>query len=98
MEDSVRNIRNMLAQGRQQLRQAMESLQKYTGINGANEEFANCLRQYQELGTEFHADMSFKDYCTIKHPEWYEPQLSGHKKGKVHIFEVHYDNKDEEVH
>ena len=75
----------------------MASLQNYTGINGANEEFANCLRQYQELGTEFHANMSFKDFCTIKHPEWYEPQIWGDKKGKVHIVEVHYDSEDEEV-
>ena len=42
--------------------------------------------------------MSFKDFCTIKHPEWYEPQLSGDKKGKVPIVEVHYDSEDEEVH
>jgi hypothetical protein len=111
MEDNVRNIHNILAQGQQQLWQAMTSLQNNTGINGASgskrqqighkghdEEFANCLRQYQELGTEFHANMSFKDFCTIKHPEWYEPQLLGDKKGKVHIVEIHYDSEDEEVH
>jgi hypothetical protein len=69
MEDNMRDIHRMLAQGRQQLRQDMASLQNSTQIKGANEEFANCLRQYQELGTEFHADMSFKDYCTIKHHE-----------------------------
>jgi hypothetical protein len=92
----VRNIRNMLAQGRQQLRQAMASLQNNAGINGASgskrqqtghkrhdEEFADCLREYQELGPAFHADMSFKDFCTIKHPEWYEPQVSVDKKVKV---------------
>jgi hypothetical protein len=96
MEDSVRNIRNMLAQGRQQLRQAMASLQNNAGINGASgskrqqtgqkrhdEEFADCLREYQELGPTFHADMSFKDFCTVKHPEWYEPQVSVDKKVKV---------------
>jgi hypothetical protein len=27
--------------------------------------------------------MSFKDFCTIKHPEWYEPQVSVDKKVKV---------------
>jgi hypothetical protein len=32
----MRNIRNMLAQGRQQLRQAMEILQNNARINGAN--------------------------------------------------------------
>ena len=107
----MRNIHNMLAKGRQQFWQAMTSLQNNTRINGASgskrqqtgqkrhdEEFANCLGQYQELGTKFHADMSFKDFWTIKHPEWYEPQLSGDKKGKVHIVEVHYDSEDEEVH
>jgi hypothetical protein len=75
MEDSVRNIRNILAQGRQQLKQVMASLQNNARINGANEEFTDCLREYQELGTAFHTDMSFKDFCTIKHPEWYEPLL-----------------------
>jgi hypothetical protein len=86
MEDSVSNIRNILAQGQQQLKQAMPFLQNNAGINGANgskgqqteqkrhdEEFTNCLREYQELGPGFHADMSFKDFCTIKHPKWYEP-------------------------
>jgi hypothetical protein len=96
MEDNVRNIRNILAQGKQQLKQAMEILQNNAGINGANgskrqqtehkrhdEEFTDCLREYQELGLAFHADMSFKDFCTIKHLEWYEPQLSVDKKVKV---------------
>ena len=41
------------------------------------------MREYQELGMEFHADMSFKDFCTIKHPEWYGPQVSMDKKVKV---------------
>jgi hypothetical protein len=41
------------------------------------------LREYQELSATFHADMSFKDFCTIKHPEWYEPQVSVDKKVKV---------------
>jgi hypothetical protein len=98
MEDSMRNIRNILAQGRQQLKQVMESLQNNARINGANAKFTDCLRECQELGLAFHTDMSFKDFCTIKHPEWYEPQLSGNKKGKVHIVEVHYDSEDEEVH
>jgi hypothetical protein len=31
----------------------------------------------------FHIAMSFKDFCTIKHPEWYEPQVSVDKKVKV---------------
>jgi hypothetical protein len=31
----------------------------------------------------FHVSMSFKDFCTIKHPEWYEPQVSVDKKVKV---------------
>ena len=79
----MRNIRNMLAQGRQQLRQAIASLQNNVGINGASgskrqqtrhkrhdEEFVDCLREYQELGATFHADMSFKDFFTIKHIEW----------------------------
>jgi hypothetical protein len=92
MEDNVRNIRNILAQGRQQLMQAMESLQNNAGINvasgskrqqtgqkGHDEEFANYLREYWELGTTFHVDMSFKDFCTIKHPKWYEPQVSVNK-------------------
>jgi hypothetical protein len=63
----------------------MERLQNNARINGANEDFTDCLREYQELGPAFHKDMSFKDFFTIKHPEWYEPQLSGNKKGKVHI-------------
>jgi hypothetical protein len=83
MEDSVRNIHNMLAKGRQQFWQAMTSLQNNRGINGASgskrqqtgqkshdEEFVDCLREYQKLGPTFLADMSFKDFCTIKHPEW----------------------------
>jgi hypothetical protein len=57
MEDNMRDIRRMLAQGRQQLQQGMTSLQNYTQFKGVNEEFANCLRQYQELGTKFHADI-----------------------------------------
>ena len=32
------------------------------------------------------------------HHQWYEPQLSRDKKGKVHIVEVHYDSEDWEVH
>jgi hypothetical protein len=96
MEDNVRNVRNVLAQGQQQLKHAMAILQNNAGINGANgskkqqtkqkrheEEFTNCLREYRELGSTFHADMSFKDFCTIKHPESYEPQLSVDKKGMV---------------
>jgi hypothetical protein len=74
------------------------SKRKQIGNKGHDEELANCLRQYQELGTKFHANMSFKDFYTIKHPEWYEPQISGDKKGNVPIVEVHYDSEDEEVH
>jgi hypothetical protein len=95
MEDTVRNIRNILAHGRQQLKQAMASLQNNAGINGVSgskrqqtgqkghEEFADCSRRYQELGTEFHTDISFKHFCTIKHLQWYEPQVSVDKKRKV---------------
>jgi hypothetical protein len=36
-----------------------------------------------ELSEAFYAAMSFKDVCTIKHPEWYEPQVSVDKKVKV---------------
>jgi hypothetical protein len=35
------------------------------------------------LSEAFHVAMSFKDFCTIKHPEWYEPQVSMDKKVKV---------------
>jgi len=74
----------------------MAGLQNNVGINGASgskrqqtrqkghdKEFADCLREYEELGTTFHADMSFKDFCTVKHPEWYEPQVLVDKKVKV---------------
>ena len=27
------------------------------------------------LGEAFYTAMTFKEFCTIKHPEWYEPQL-----------------------
>jgi hypothetical protein len=47
------------------------------------------------LSDEFHTIMSFKDFCTIKHPEWYEPQvLVGNKvkmpRKKV-LFSKYYD-------
>jgi hypothetical protein len=76
--------------------QAMESHQNNAGNNGASgskrqqtrhkgqdEEFTNCLREYMVLSEAFHTTMSFKDFCTIKHPEWYEPQVSVDKKVKV---------------
>jgi hypothetical protein len=43
-------------------------VQRGSKTKGHDEEFADCLREYQELGSTFHADMSFKDFCTIKHP------------------------------
>jgi hypothetical protein len=54
-----------------------------TGQKGHDEEFTDCLREYMVLSETFHAAMSFKDFCTIKHPEWYEPQVSVDKKVKV---------------
>jgi hypothetical protein len=35
------------------------------------------------LSEAFHASMSFMDFYTIKHPKWYEPQVSVDKKVKV---------------
>jgi hypothetical protein len=32
---------------------------------------------------EFRATMSFKDFFTIKHPEWYEPKILVENKVKV---------------
>jgi hypothetical protein len=77
----------------------MENNQNNAGNNGAHgskgqrtrnqrqqeqdEEFTDCLREYMVLGEAFHVAMSFKDFCTIKHPEWYEPQVSVDKKVKV---------------
>ena len=77
---------------------ASGSKRQQIGHKGNDEEFTYYLREYMVLSEPFHATMSFKDFYTIKHPEWYEPQLSGNKKGKVHIVEVHYDSEDEEVH
>jgi hypothetical protein len=77
----------------------MENNQNNAGNNGArhskaqrtrnqsqqedDEEFTYCLREYMALGEAFYAAMSIKDFCTIKHPEWYEPQVSMDKKVKV---------------
>jgi hypothetical protein len=74
----------------------MASHQNNAGNNGANgskgqqtrkqeqdEEFTNCLREYIALSEEFHVAISFKYFCNIKHPEWYEPQVSVDKKVKV---------------
>jgi hypothetical protein len=36
-----------------------------------------------ELSEAFQVAIPFKDFCTIKHPEWYEPQLSVEKTVKV---------------
>jgi hypothetical protein len=36
-----------------------------------------------ELSEAFHASRSFNDFFTIKHPKWYEPQVSMDKKVKV---------------
>ena len=53
------------------------------------------MREYQELGATFHATISFKDFCTIKHPKWYEPQVSVDKKVKVPRKKVLvYENSD----
>jgi hypothetical protein len=54
-----------------------------TRHKGQDEEFTDCLREYMALSEAFHTTMSFKDFCTIKHPEWYEPQVSVDKKVKV---------------
>jgi len=66
----------------------MASHQINAGNNGASgskgqqtrqqdkdEEFTNCLREYMVLSEAFQTTMSFKYFCTIKHPEWYEPQV-----------------------
>ena len=54
----------------------------------------------------FHATTSFKEFCTINHPKWYEthkcydckePWELCHRckgKGKVHYIEVCHDNED----
>jgi hypothetical protein len=41
-----------------------------------DEEFTDCFREYIAFGEAFHKAMSFKEICTIKHPDWYEPQLA----------------------
>jgi hypothetical protein len=56
---------------------------KQTSQKGHDEEFAYCLREYQELGMVFHAAMPFKEFCTIKHLECYEPQVLVEKKVNV---------------
>jgi hypothetical protein len=45
------------------------SKRKQTGQKRHDEDFADFLREYQELGLAFHVEMSFKDFCTVKHPE-----------------------------
>jgi hypothetical protein len=52
------------------------SKRKQTRQKGQDEEFTYCLREYMELSEAFHATMSFKYFCTIKNPEWYESQVS----------------------
>jgi hypothetical protein len=47
---------------------------KISGVQ--DEEFTDCLREYMALGEAFYTAMTFKEFCTIKHPEWYEPQLA----------------------
>jgi hypothetical protein len=77
----------------------MENNQNNAGNNGAcgskgkqtrnqrqqeqDEEFIYCLREYMVLSKAFHIAMSFGYFCTIKHPEWYEPQVSMDKEVKV---------------
>jgi hypothetical protein len=56
---------------------------KQTRQQEKDEEFTYCLREYMVLSKAFHATMSFKDFFNIKHPKWYEPQVSLDKKVKV---------------
>ena len=61
---------------------AMENNQNLTGLlswyynqNNADEDVDDvtiCIREYMENSEAFHAATSFKEFCTIKHPEWYE--------------------------
>jgi hypothetical protein len=49
----------------------------------------------------FHTTMSFKDFFTIQHPEWYKPQVSMEKKvnvsrKKVLVYEDSNTSKNEE--
>jgi hypothetical protein len=53
------------------------------------------------LSEAFHVAMPFKDFFTIKHPKWYEPQVSMDKKVKVPrkkvlAYEYCYASKNEE--
>jgi hypothetical protein len=59
------------------------SKEQQTRQQGQDEEFTVCLREYMVLGEAFQTAMSLKDFCTIKHHEWYEPQVSVDNKVKV---------------
>jgi len=41
-----------------------------------DEEFTDWLREYMELAEAVYTAMTFKEFCIIKCPEWYEPQLA----------------------
>jgi hypothetical protein len=77
MENNKNNVGNNGSCGSKGKRTRNERQQE------KDEEFTDCLSEYMVLSKEFHADMLFKDFCTIKHPEWYEPQVSMDKKVKM---------------
>jgi len=59
------------------------------------------LGECMALSDAFNAIMSFKDFYTIKHPKWYEPQVSLDNKVKVPrkkvlVFEDNYASKIED--
>jgi hypothetical protein len=66
-----------------------------------DEEFTNCLREHMALGEAFYTAMTFKEFFTIKHPEWYEPQLAANEDSfkstwqKLKEYEGHIDLLDE---
>jgi hypothetical protein len=75
-----------------------------------DEEFTDCLREYMVFGEAFYTAMTFKEFCTIKHPEWYEPQLAAdeesfksigkklnEREGQVDWLEAHASSHVEDV-
>jgi hypothetical protein len=74
MANNQNNAENNGARGSKGQRTRNQRQQKQ------NEKFTDCFREYMALSKVFHAAMSFKDFRTIIHPEWYEPQISMDKE------------------
>ena len=59
-----------------------------------DDDITTCFREYQALGKELHAIVSFRDFCIIKHPEWYEEEEYSFRDTRKNLGRVAYQSQE----